>query len=208
MPNLFKAHPWHGVPIGEDCPHVVNVYVEIVPTDTVKYEVDKTTGHLFVDRPQKYSNQCPTLYGFVPQTYCGSEVGQYCVEKLNRPGVLGDGDALDICVLTERPIQHGDVLIRAIPIGGFRMIDGNEVDDKIIAVLYQDGVYGSWRDISDCPQSIINRLQHYFLTYKDMPGEEKAVVEIAAVYNADEAKQIITLSRRDYLQSFCGGVAS
>src|SRR5215831_10472917 len=75
---LFKAHPWHGVPIGKDAPAVVTTYIEIVPTDTVKYEIDKITGHLKIDRPQKYSNVCPTLYGFIPQTLCAGRVGEFC----------------------------------------------------------------------------------------------------------------------------------
>ena len=65
---ILKSHPWHGVPIGDDSPGIVTTYIEIVPTDTVKYEIEKNSGYLKVDRPQKYSNVCPTPYGFVPQT--------------------------------------------------------------------------------------------------------------------------------------------
>ena len=65
---LYKPHPWHGVPLGDEAPEEVTVYVEIVPTDTVKYEVDKRTGYLMVDRPQRFSNVCPSLYGLIPQT--------------------------------------------------------------------------------------------------------------------------------------------
>src|SRR5438552_2654211 len=68
--NVFKSHPWHGVPIGPEAPAVVTAYIEIVPTDTVKYEMDKQSGYLKVDRPQKFSNICPTLYGLIPQTLC------------------------------------------------------------------------------------------------------------------------------------------
>jgi hypothetical protein len=74
MGLFFRAHPWHGVAIGDDAPEIVTLYVEIVPTDTVKYEIDKVSGYLKVDRPQKYSNVCPTLYGFVPRTYCTDRV--------------------------------------------------------------------------------------------------------------------------------------
>src|SRR5687768_6323434 len=93
---LFKAHPWHGVQIGERAPEIVTVYVEIVPTDTVKYEIDKVTGYLRVNRPQKYSNVCPSLYGFIPQTYCGERVAERCTERTGRAGIVGDGDAMDI----------------------------------------------------------------------------------------------------------------
>ena len=78
---LFKSHPWHGVPIGEAAPERVTVYVEMVPTDTVKYELDKDTGLLKVDRPQKYSNVPPSLYGFVPRTLCAESVAALFAEK-------------------------------------------------------------------------------------------------------------------------------
>ena len=114
---LFQAHPWHGVPVGKDAPAVVNAFIELVPTDPVKYELDKETGHLRLDRPQRYSSLCPTLYGFVPQTYCGAEIGARCTERTGIPGIVGDGDPLDICVLTEKSIAHGNLLVRARPIG-------------------------------------------------------------------------------------------
>ena len=81
MSHLLRSHPWHGIPVGEDFPHTVNTYIETVPTDTVKFEIDKSSGFLKVDRPQKYSSICPTLYGFIPQTYCHDKVGEFCVEK-------------------------------------------------------------------------------------------------------------------------------
>src|SRR5467141_3573487 len=84
---LFQAHPWHGVSPGEDAPEVVNAYIEIVPTDVVKYELDKPSGHLRVDRPQRYSSQAPSLYGFVPQTYCGELVAARSSERTGLPGM-------------------------------------------------------------------------------------------------------------------------
>ncbi|HLT23729.1 MAG TPA: inorganic diphosphatase, partial [Ignavibacteria bacterium] len=72
--TILKAHPWHGVHIGDNFPDIVTSYIEIVPTDTVKYEIDKHSGMLTIDRPQMYSNICPTPYGFVPQTFCGEKV--------------------------------------------------------------------------------------------------------------------------------------
>ena len=203
LSRLFKVHPWHGVAIGKNAPGIVNSYIEIVPTDSVKYEIDKASGHLKVDRPQKYSSLCPTLYGFVPQTYCGARVGTFCGEKTGRSGIVGDGDPLDICVLTERPIQHGDILIRAVPIGGLRMLDKNQADDKIIAVLADDPVYSNWKDISDCPATLVERLRHYFLTYKDLPGSgEQRKAEITHVYDVKEAHHIIKLSQEDYRDSY------
>ncbi|MGH7857091.1 MAG: inorganic pyrophosphatase [Candidatus Binatia bacterium] len=202
LSRLYKAHPWHGVAIGPDAPGIVTAYIEIVPTDTVKYEVDKTSGHLKIDRPQKYSNVCPALYGFVPRTYCGPQVGELCATRTGRSGIDGDGDPLDICVLTEKAIPRGDLLLQAVPIGGLRMIDGNQADDKIIAVMKEDEVCGSWRDISQCPPPMIDRLRHYFLTYKDLPGAEDRRCEIVHAYGRDEAHEVIRRSQADYLERF------
>ncbi len=200
---LLKSHPWHGVSIGENAPQVVTTYIEIVPTDTVKYEIEKFSGYLKVDRPQKYSNVCPTLYGFIPQTLCADNVAQFCMNKTGRKGIKGDGDPMDICVLTEKEISHSDILIRAIPIGGLRMIDGSEADDKIIAVMQGDGIFGEWKDIADCPHSLIERLKHYFLTYKDAPGAEtQRNCEITHVYGSAEAYEVIEKSHRDYLEKY------
>ena len=202
MKQTFTAHPWHGVSLGDRAPEEVTAFIEIVPTDVVKYEIEKESGLMKVDRPNKFSSQCPMLYGFLPQTYCGTHIGDYCSAKTGRSGISGDGDPLDICVLAERPIQHGGVLITAVPIGGLRLIDRDQADDKIIAVLHQDGVYGTWSDIGACPSNLLDRLQHYFLTYKEMPGGGARKVEIAAIYGAAEARQVILESIRDYKESF------
>lgn len=193
----YKSHPWHGIDYGPEVPRFVKTYVEIVPSDTVKYEVDKETGYLKIDRPQKFSNIIPALYGFIPQTYCGEEVASISRNILKREEIVGDSDPLDICVLTEKEITHGDILVQARPIGGFRMIDGNEADDKIIAVLRNDALYGQYNDISDVPESIVKRLKHYFLTYKDMPGEHRDC-EITHTYNLKEAHDLIERSIQDY----------
>lgn len=195
---FFQAHPWHGVTPGDKFPEIVNCYIEMVPTDAVKYEVDKATGILKLDRPQRYSNQPPSLYGFIPRTFCDTRVGERCSSRLNRPGIVGDGDPIDICVLTEKPIQHGAVLVEAIPIGGLRMIDGNQADDKIIAVLKGDNVYGTWKDIKDVPPQLVDRLRHYFLTYKAMPDAPTPPVEIAETYDRAEALETIKKSFEDY----------
>lgn len=198
-----KAHPWHGVEIGPNSPHVVSAYIEMVPTDTVKYEIDKVSGHLKIDRPQTYSNFCPTLYGFLPQTYSGKRVGERCSQQTKRSHIKGDEDPIDICVLTERPVTHGDILVTAIPIGGLRLIDHGEADDKLIAVLENDSLYGGWKEISDCSPKLLERLKHYFLTYKQIPSSNTTPkVEIAEVYGADEARTIIELSREDYRDTF------
>jgi inorganic pyrophosphatase len=207
--NMFcRAHPWHGVDIGESAPEEVHCYVEIVPTDTVKFELDKFTGLLKADRPQKYSNHCPTLYGLIPQTHAGKRVGEFCSKKTGRENIDGDNDPLDICILTEKPILRGDILVTAKPIGGIRAIDGNEADDKIIAVLSGDLIYEHIQDIKDCPANLIERLMHYFLTYKESPedltqkGHHR--MEITDVYGKEEAKEIIRLAQVDYDEHFSG----
>lgn len=197
----YKSHPWHGISIGSRPPEVVTTFIEVIPSDTVKYEVDKQTGYLKIDRPQKFSNIVPALYGFVPRTYCKESVAEYCMEKTGRTGIIGDDDPLDICVLTEREVTHGNIIVKARPIGGFRMLDGGEADDKIIAVLENDEVYGEWNDIDDIHPSILHRLQHYFLTYKQLPGED-AKCEITHVYGKDEAHEVIRRSQDDYATHF------
>ena len=199
---MFHAHPWHGVAPGEDAPEVINAYIEIVPTDAVKYELDKPSGHLRVDRPQRFSSLCPTLYGFIPQTFCGDLVGELCCERVGVEGIKGDGDPMDICVLTERPAAHADFFLRAMPIGGLRMIDGDEADDKIVAVLERDIAYGDLRDIGDAPKGIVERLRHYFLTYKQMPGERARAVRIAEVYDRVEAVEVLRRSIEDYREAY------
>jgi inorganic pyrophosphatase len=201
MTNKFKAHPWHGIEIGENAPGILTAFIEIVPTDTVKYEIDKESGYLKIDRPQKFSNVVPSLYGFVPKTYCGELIAKLAAERSEQIVNKGDGDPLDICVLSEHTITHGDIILQAIPIGGLRLIDKGEADDKIIAVMKADAVYNNWKDISDVPEAIINRLKHYFLTYKNLPGEP-ATCEIAGVYGRTEAHEVINKSMEDYKNKF------
>jgi len=199
--SKYKSHPWHGVGIGSGAPDVVTAYIEITPSDTVKYEMDKSSGLLKVDRPQLYSNVVPALYGFIPQTYCWEEVAALCEKQTALKNVKGDGDPLDILVLTEHRIVHGDILVQAIPIGGLKMIDNHQADDKIIAVLQQDGTYTKWKDLFELPESIITRLKHYFLTYKLAPGAIQPV-EIPLIYGREEALEVIEASRRDYNRNF------
>lgn len=202
MGTLFKAHPWHGVRVGDESPDRLNVFIEMVPTDTVKYEIDKTTGHIKLDRPQRYSNICPALYGFVPQTYSDKRVAQLCQESTGREDIVGDSDPVDICVLTEKHIDHGEILLTAIPVGGFRMIDDKEADDKIIAVLAGDAAYGKMKDIEEVPPSVVDRLKHYFLTYKMGPNQRKNACEIVEVYGREKAHAVIQAGLDDYQQQF------
>ena len=200
-PLTFRPHPWHGLDPGERFPEVVRAYIEIAPTDGVKYEIDKHSGYLKVDRPQRFSSFCPTLYGFVPRTYCGKRVARYALAggpKVTR----GDGDPLDICVLTDRPISRGEIILEARPIGGLRMVERAEADDKIIAVLIGDPTHGDARDVSDLARPVIDRLRHYVLTVKAIPREEPNPITVDPVYGAEQARGILAAARADYDAEF------
>jgi inorganic pyrophosphatase len=199
--TLFQAHPWHGVTAKVGRGDLLNAFIEIVPTDGIKYELDKKTGHLKVDRPQRFSSRCPTLYGFIPQTHCGERIGERCSARTGQPGMHGDNDPLDVCVMTEHPAVHG-ILVNAKPIGGFRMIDGNEADDKILAVMESDPAFGHFEDIKDCPSLLIERIEHYFLSYKQRPADGPRKVSIAEIYGRDEAQEVIDLSMQDYREMY------
>ena len=188
----WRPHPWHGLPTGREPPVFVNAYIEITPFDLIKYEVDKASGYLRVDRPQRTSSQAPSLYGFVPQTYCGENVRALC------PGAArGDGDPLDICVVSERPIDHSEIIVPARVVGGLQLLDRNEADDKIIAVLENDFVWGGARDVADLPQILVERLRHYFSTYKLVPAQEPPIV-IQHTYGVEQAVRVINAAMLDY----------
>ncbi|MFK7805588.1 MAG: inorganic pyrophosphatase [Anaerolineae bacterium] len=191
-----RPHPWHGLSIGEDSPHLVQAYIEITPFDLIKYEIDKRTGYLRVDRPQRTSSQPPTLYGFIPRTYCGPRV-----KALAPNAVRGDEDPLDICVISDRPINRAEVILSARVVGGLQMIDGGEADDKIVAILQQDNVWGHIEDISELPPIMVERLHHYFLTYKQLPGEENKT-SIDMVYGAEHAYKVIEAANQDYEEEY------
>lgn len=194
----YRPHPWHGLPVSPGAGDLVHAYIEITPFDPVKWEIDKETGYLRVDRPQASNALPPTLYGFVPRTYCGDRIAKLAgVER-------GDGDPLDICVLSERPINRADVLLRARPVGGLLMVDRGEADDKIVAVLDQDPAWGNARDLGDVPAALVDRLRHYLLTYKWKPGDERPPVSIDRAYGAAEAARVIQASVEDYNERFGG----
>ena len=192
-----KAHPWHGVEIGDDAPTEVTVFIEIVPSDTVKYEVDKESGYLKIDRPQQYSNVVPANYGFIPQTYCSTNIANLARANSTKSISDGDGDPLDILVLSEHYIPRGDIILKATPIGGFCLIDGGEADDKIIAVLKGDKVFQQYTEISQLPKGILERFEHYFLTYKSLPDEPN-ICEIAYSYGREQSYGVINAAIADY----------
>ena len=189
----WRPHPWHGLEAGPDAPEVVQAFIELTPFDLMKYEVDKVTGYLRIDRPQPTSSQPPTLYGFIPRTYCGERVN-----ALSPEAERGDGDPLDICVVSERPISRPEILLSARVVGGLQMLDGGEADDKIIAVLTNDNVWGTARDIGDLPEILVSRLRHYFLTYKLIPEDEPLPVSVAATFGRKHAVAVVRAAMEDY----------
>jgi inorganic pyrophosphatase len=190
--DAHRPHPWHGLEPGRAPPLWVNAYIEITPFDLIKYEVDKASGYLKVDRPQRTSSQPPSLYGFVPRTYCGARIARLC------PGAeRGDGDPLDICVLSERPIQRAEIIVPARVVGGLQLLDRGEADDKLIAVLEADFVWGNVTDVRELPAILVERLQHYFTTYKLVPGTSPQIA-VQELYGAEHAARVVEAALEDY----------
>lgn len=192
----FRPHPWHGLSTGPNPPEVVHAYIELTPFDRVKYEIDKETGYLRVDRPHRASSVPPNLYGFIPKTFCGKRVA-----ALSDLTDVADGDPLDICVISERPINQPEVILNAKVVGGLQMIDQGEADDKIIAVLANDNLYAHIEDISELPTVYVERLRHYFSTYKMIPGQE-TVVDVSDAYGREHAIKVINAAIADYDEAY------
>jgi len=196
--DRWRPHPWHGLAPGADPPRMLQAYIEITPFDSVKYEIDKVTGYLRVDRLQRSSSLPPALYGFVPRTFCGPRVAALLPDAEG-----GDGDRLDICVLSERPITRAEVLLTVRVVGGLSTLDQGAADDKIIAVLQGDSVWGNAMDVTDIPERLIERLRHYFATYKLVPGQSSPVIT-QEIYGLAHAEQVVTAAIQDYLLEFRG----
>lgn len=192
----WRPHPWHGLETGPNPPEFVTAYIEITTFDSVKFEIDKITGYVHVDRPQRASSLPPTLYGFIPRTYCGTRVA-----GLNPDVTVADGDPLDICVISERPINRGEILLTARVVGGIQLVDHGEADDKIIAVLANDLIYQDINESRDLPKVLVERLTHYFRTYKMADGEEEATY-VREVYDAKHAHAVVEAAIKDYQQVY------
>jgi len=161
----------------------------------VKYEIDKTSGYLRVDRPHRTSSLPPSLYGFVPQTYCGRRVG-----ALMDGATDGDGDPLDICVLSGRPITRAEVILNARVVG-IPMLDQGEADDKILAVLENEPMWERVTDLVNFPTTMLQQLCHYFSTYQAVPGEESNV-SVGDPYDRHEAEGVVQAAIDDYNERF------
>ncbi len=194
--SKWRPHPWHGLDVGAEPPRRLHAYIEITPFDTVKFEVDKKSGYLRVDRSIRSSSQHPALYGFVPRTLCADRVGNLMGEASR-----GDGDPLDICVISERPIARNEILVNARVVGGLPMCDHGEADDKIIAVIEDDPLWSNIDDVTQLPAALIDRLMHYFLTYKFVPDEPHNV-SIGKAYGFEHAEKVIMAAMADYNDAF------
>ena len=197
--SQWRPHPWHGLSAGPEPPRRVTAYIEITPFDFVKYEIDKESGYLRVDRPQRTSSLPPALYGFIPGTYAGPRVG-----KLMAGATSGDGDPLDICVLSERLVAKSEVLVAARVVGGIPMLDDGHADDKIVAVLENDPLWDGFDDLSDVPGPYVERLAHYFATYKMFPGRPSPA-SVGTPYGRAHAETVIRAALDDYREAFPAG---
>jgi inorganic pyrophosphatase len=170
------TNPWHKVHIGKNTPDVVTGIIEIPKNTRAKYELDKESGMLMMDRVIFSSMHYPANYGFIPQTYCD------------------DKDPLDIMILSQIDVVPM-CLVSARVIGVMRMIDGGEMDDKIIAVAEHDMSVNHMKDISDLPAHWIKELRNFFEDYKKLENKK---VEVEEFQDAETAKKIILQSMEDY----------
>jgi inorganic pyrophosphatase len=205
--KISRPHPVHGIHSPES-PAEVKTFIECAPSDQIKFEIDKQTGFLFCDRPHKFSSLPPSSYGFIPRTHCGQRCAELCMAATGQTNIVGDGDPLDCVVLSTRSLTRSDLILNAIPIGGFRMIDsgGNsgtaraEADDKIICVIKGDPIMSSWKDITDVPEPLLKMVKHFFLTYKLDPSKpDQRVVTIPQTYGRETAYEVIRATEADYL---------
>ena len=174
--SLDLTNPWHKVEVGEDAPNVVNGIIEIPKQSRAKYELDKDSGMLLLDRVLYSAMYYPANYGFIPKTYCD------------------DKDPLDILVLSQINVVPM-CIIRAKVIGVMRMVDNGEQDDKIIAVAANDMSVNHINDISELPEHSVKELRNFFEDYKKL---ENKTVEVEDFQNAEVAKQIISKAFKDY----------
>ncbi len=178
--TINVLHPWHGAEYGKNAPSTVNALIEIPQGSRTKYEIDKTTGLLKLDRVIYSSFHYPVNYGFIPQT-----LGE-------------DNDPLDILVLCSQSIQ-ALCLVEATVIGNMQMIDSGEKDDKIIAVASKDPSVNHISTIEEMPQHFINELRNYFEQYKVLENKQ---VQIEEFQNKEIAYKIIEEAIELYRQKF------
>jgi inorganic pyrophosphatase len=183
--TIMVKHPWHEIPVGSDPPELVNAVIEIPKDSQLKYELDKDSGMLRLDRVLYSSVYYPGDYGFVPQT------------------LWSDGDPLDIIILTGRPVVPM-ALAEVRPIGVFKMIDGDEEDDKILAVYDCDPRFKEFSDITDVPKHTLSEIKHFFESYKHLQGKECKILDIQ---NAASARKVIKTAMDIYAEKYLKSAA-
>lgn len=167
---LYVTHPWHGVPVGDKAPRIVTAVIEIPQGSRAKYEIDKASGLLRLDRVIYSSFYYPVNYGFIPQTYGD------------------DKDPLDILVITSLPVQPL-TLMEAKVIGVMQMVDAGDSDDKIISVANNDPGVNHYNNIEELPQHFFEELKHFFEEYKSLEKKTVTVEEFG-----DKAKALAVIS--------------
>lgn len=177
---MTAYNAWHDVEVGDESPEVVQAIIEIPKDSNIKYELDKETGMLKLDRFLYSAVHYPGDYGFIPRT------------------LWDDGDPLDIIILTNRPV-YPMTLVHARIIGVIRMVDGNEKDDKLIAVYHNDPRYSEFRSVKDIPQHTLKELCHFFERYKELQGK---TVKILEVLDKDAAHDDVVRGKKMYDKKF------
>ncbi|MBQ9112691.1 MAG: inorganic diphosphatase [Clostridia bacterium] len=177
---------WHDISPEEITPSDFTAVIEIPKHSNCKYELDKHTGLLRLDRILYTSTHYPANYGFIPRTYAD------------------DGDPLDVLVLCDEPIQPL-TLVRVYPIGVMRMIDSGALDDKIIAISFSDPTYNHIRTIDDLPHHVFDEIMHFFTVYKQLENKQTAVKEL---FSAEDARAIIAECIESYTKKFAGNGAA
>ncbi|MFP4567563.1 MAG: inorganic diphosphatase [Candidatus Woesearchaeota archaeon] len=173
-------NPWHDVSFGQDAPEEVNAIIEVPKNSTLKYELDKDTGLIKLDRVLYSAVHYPGDYGFIPRTY------------------FDDNDPMDILILSNFPVHPG-ILVRARPIGVLRIVDNDENDDKIIAVHATDPRFDRYQDISDMPEHVALEIKHFFETYKALQNKEVKVLDLK---RGSVARKLIKESINTYKEKF------
>lgn len=173
---------WHDIPLGDNAPEEINVIVEIPKGSNNKYEVDKETGLIKLDRANYSAAAFPFDYGFAPQT------------------LWEDGDPLDVIVLTTYPLFPG-ILVAVRPVAVIEMIDAGDSDYKVIAVPVEDKRWDDVNDISDLNKHMLKEFQHFFETYKNLKGKS-AIVEIKGIKGRAEALEAVKKSVEIYKEKF------
>ncbi len=173
-------HPWHELSPGDQTPQIVRAVIEIPTGSKAKYEIDKETGYIKLDRILYSSVHYPANYGFVPQSYCG------------------DGDPLDILVLCQEALVPG-CWVAARVLGVMRMLDSGEADDKLIAVADRDASLEHLHDAADLPPHTLSELRNFFEIYKSL---ENKTIRIEPFLGREAAYEIIQQSFIDYRTKF------